>query len=126
MASSLTPPAHVICESLYASAFEMRVIDPFRAVALFHLLSKLAPTDERGWLGVGACHEALNADDIALSVYTFGQAAARSARCVVARARMLVKIGRDADAEDVVDHALSLSWNEVDTLLLERERERLS
>ena len=115
----------VLCDSLYATAHSMYESEPVRAISLFQLLAKLRPTDERGWLGTGACHEAVEADDVALSIYTFGQGAARSARCAAARARVLAKLGRVDDAAEVIDHALTLSWGDDDADLLERERERL-
>ncbi len=125
LAMNAAESRRVLCDSLYATAHSMYEAEPLRAISLFQLLAKLRPTDERGWLGTGACHEAVDADDVALSIYTFGQGAARSARCVAARARLLLKLGRACDATDAVEYALTLSWSDDDTELLERERERL-
>ncbi len=125
-ANNIVEQRRVLCDSLYATAHAMYENEPLRAISLFQLLAKLRPTDERGWLGTGACHEAVEADDVALSMYTFGQAAARSAPCVAARARVLAKLDRASDAVDVIAHALTLPWSDEDTELLERERERLS
>lgn len=112
--------------ALYASGHALLEAEPSRAIAVFHLLARLAPGDERGWLGIGACHEALDAADAALSVYTLGQGVARSARCTAARARVLARQGQSDDASEVLEHALSLHWDDDSLELLERERERLT
>ncbi|MDB4941074.1 MAG: hypothetical protein JWP97_608 [Labilithrix sp.] len=92
---------------------------------MFHLIAKLSPTDERGWLGIGVCHEGLDDLDAALSIYTLGQGTARSARCIVARARVLDRLDRGDDASDVLDHALTCEWSDDDVELLQAERRRL-
>ena len=49
--------------------------DVFRAMAFF------APSDERGWLGLGTCHESLGHGFLALQMYGVGFAMSRSVRC---------------------------------------------
>jgi tetratricopeptide (TPR) repeat protein len=39
------------------------------AITVFLAVIRLAPTDERGWLALGACHEALDRHDVALELY---------------------------------------------------------
>ncbi len=39
------------------------------AVTVFRAVIRLAPSDERGWLALGACHEALDRHDVALELY---------------------------------------------------------
>lgn len=76
-----------------------------QALDLFRAMVVSAPGDERSWLGLGACHELLEQDDVALELYDMAVAAAGGARCHVARARLLRKLGRDSEAEDALDRA---------------------
>jgi tetratricopeptide (TPR) repeat protein len=69
-------------------------------------MALLAPTDERSWLGLGACHEALGQPDLALKMYATGRALARrSVRCDLARVRLLRAADRDDEAEAILELA---------------------
>jgi tetratricopeptide (TPR) repeat protein len=107
-------------EALYATGHWLlsreRIHD---AASVFRGMAVLAPDDERAWLALGACHEALEQLDLALSMYGTGQALSRPAvRSRLARARVLASLGRDEEA-----HAARASAEEVaielgdDTLL---------
>jgi hypothetical protein len=103
MAMTSTPMA---VESLYATGkwfFDTGCIT--KALDVFRMLVLLAATDERGWLGVGACHDALGQPGIALDLYALGEQAAKSVRCSVARARALRLLERDAEADSALDVA---------------------
>jgi cytochrome c-type biogenesis protein CcmH/NrfG len=69
------------------------------ALSVFRTMLLLEGTDPRGWLGLGACHEALGETEKAVTLYTLASSACgdRAARCSAARAR-LVRLGGDDDA----------------------------
>jgi tetratricopeptide (TPR) repeat protein len=89
-------------DALYAAGHWLltreRVLD---AASVFRGMLVLAPEDERGWLALGACHEALEQTDLALDIYGAAQALKPSrVRIRLARARALEKAGREDEAED--------------------------
>jgi Flp pilus assembly protein TadD len=91
---------------------------PAHASGVFRAMALLAPTDERAWLGLGACHEAIDQIMIALEMYGTGRMLARAAvRCELARARLLTKLGRDEDADDARTRAEELAEAENDETL---------
>lgn len=79
-----------------------------KAMDVFRVLLIIASTDERGWLGIGACHDALGQASTALDLYTLGAEAAKSARCHVARARALRALSRDDEADAALEEAEAL------------------
>ena len=92
-------------EALYATGHWLlsreRVHD---AASVFRGMAVLAPDDERPWLALGACHEALKQEELALTMYSTGQLLTRPAvRSRLARARTLSLLGRDDEAD--VAHA---------------------
>lgn len=113
-------------EALYATAKWLldqgRILD---AVHVFRAMLVAAPVDERAWLGLGACHEALGQPAIAVDLYAYGATTCGGVRCHVARARALRVIGRESDAElalDAAEYALSSSRDDVEHALVEYER----
>jgi hypothetical protein len=120
-------------EAIYAAGhwllFHERVAD---AAEVFRVMLKVAPRDERAWLGLGQCHERISQPLIALELYgagsiVAGDAVASSVRCLLARARILSKIGRDAEgALDEADAAAERTGDEQLIALVRRERARLS
>ena len=110
----------IAVESLYATGkwfLDTEAIG--KAMDVFRMLVLVASTDERGWLGVGACHEALGQPTVALDVYALGVKAARSVRCHVARARTLRALSRDDEADGALEAAAALV-DEVDDADLQR------
>jgi Flp pilus assembly protein TadD len=102
---ALVDPARGI-EALYTTAHwllsEGRAAD---AACVLRAMALVAPTDERSWLALGACHEALGQPDVALQMYGTGRVLARpSVRCDLARARILRADGRDDEAD------VALAW----------------
>ena len=70
----------------------------------------LAPRDERGWLALGACHEAMDQHDIALELYAAAVSVAQTApRCELARARIFRQRGRDREARDSIEEAARIA-----------------
>jgi tetratricopeptide (TPR) repeat protein len=97
---------------------------PQDASHFFRALLVEAPEDERGWLGLGACHEQIGQDDQAYELYLSGFAAARrKTRCGIAMARVLRRagdIGRaDRALEMLEDYAQS---EELEDLLADERR----
>jgi Flp pilus assembly protein TadD len=108
-------------EALYATGHwlfsEQRAHD---AANVFRALALVAPTDERSWLALGACHEALGQPDLALQMYGTGRVIARpSVRCSIAQARVYRAQGRDDEAEAALASAAELADNAADENLLE-------
>lgn len=106
--TSLNGPA---LEAIYAVAYGFldieRVDDALRA---FRVMVRFAPTDERGWLGLGACHERLGQEDISSELYGAGSVVAEppSPRCLVALARIAREAGERVAALEHIERALSL------------------
>lgn len=68
---------------------------------VFRTMLTLAPSDERAWLALGACHEGVHELDKAARLYALAQFACGVAlRCLVASARVLRKLERDEEAAD--------------------------
>lgn len=102
--ANLAAPSEL--ETLYAAAlWLLREERPADAMHLFRLMLLCAPSDERGWLGLGTSHERLDQEDLALKIYAVAQDASPAPRCTLARARLLRRLGRDDDAEVAFDEA---------------------
>jgi tetratricopeptide (TPR) repeat protein len=102
--------AHAI-ESLYATGYwlleQSRYAD---AASVFRTMLVAAPTDERSWLALGACHEAAGQTAIAEKLYRSGvEVASPPVRCAVAQARTLRALGRDEEADLAFDRAEALA-----------------
>jgi hypothetical protein len=120
-------------EAIYAAGHWLlcreRIAD---AAEVFRVMLKVAPRDERAWLGLGECHERIAQPLIALELYGAGTVIAgapeaRSVRCFLARARTLSKVGRDAEgALDAADAAAEQTGDDELIALVQRERARLS
>src|SRR5271166_1493761 len=84
------PPLTAV-EAFYAAGHWLYMQDRFDdAVTVFRAVIRLAPQDERGWLALGACNEALDRHDVALELYSEARRVASAApRCGLARARLL-------------------------------------
>jgi tetratricopeptide (TPR) repeat protein len=80
------------------------------AATVFRVMLRTAPADERGWLGLGECHERIDQPRVALQLYgagsvIAGRAGTGSVRCLLARARVLSRRGDDAEAEAALEAA---------------------
>ena len=101
------PSPETGADALYAVGYRLldneHVTD---AANVFRVLLRAAPTDERGWLALGRCHERVDQWRIALELYAAGAIAAEpSARCHLARARVLRVLGDTAAAEEAIEAA---------------------
>lgn len=113
-------------EALYATAKWLldqgRVAD---AIHVFRAMLVAVPVDERAWLGLGACHEALGQPAIAVRLYAYGAATCRGVRCHVATVRVLRHLGREGEAKlalDAAEDALTSNHDESEHALVEYER----
>jgi Flp pilus assembly protein TadD len=80
--------------------------DPQRAAAIFRAMITVAPGDERGWLGLGVCHEHVEQLDVAIDIYRSASfVLARGARCELAAHRLLLRSGDDDGAEFMLSQA---------------------
>ncbi len=69
------------------------------ALHVFRTMLAVAPSDERGWLGLAACHEERGEADRADALYALAPSACGGAlRCLVARARLRGAAGDEAEA----------------------------
>lgn len=116
-------------DALYATGHLLLEQDkPAHASGVFRAMALLVPTDERAWLGMGACHEGLGQLTVAIEMYGTGCMLARApVRAELARARVLRKLGRDEEADVALDRSEEIAEREGDevlTLLVREERER--
>lgn len=101
----------VVANAMYSMAFDMitnarwsDASDVFRAMVLF------CPRDERGWLGLGRCHQELGQVDVAIELYLLGiRAVPRAVRLRLALADAFRETERDDDARYVLDAAEELA-----------------
>jgi hypothetical protein len=129
-------------EAIYATAHWLlgreRVAD---AAKVFRTMIRAAPGDERGWLGLGECHERIHQPRIAAELYGAGSLAASvkrvgdgagivpSVRCLLARARVLAANDRAEDALGALEAAAQAAADQDDdelATLVAKERRRLS
>lgn len=98
-------------EALYATGHWLLGVARYAdAAEVFRAMTTFAPTDERSWLALGACHEAIGQSDIAVGLYQIGRSvAAPTVRCAVAHARALRILGREGEAEDIANAAADLA-----------------
>ena len=80
---------HRHTEALYALAYDKLSEQNHRdAACLLRLMLHLAPNDERGWLGLGLCHEREGQLEMASQLYASGVLANRaSGRCATSTPR---------------------------------------
>jgi Flp pilus assembly protein TadD len=108
-------------EALYATGHWLLTQDrPADAACVFRAMALLAPQDERSWLALGACHEALGQPHQAIQMYGTGRVLARPAvRCDVARARMLYASDREDEADLLLEQARETADALDDEVLIE-------
>lgn len=117
-------------EAIYSFAHTMLEADRLEpAVKAFRVLVRFAPTDERAWLGLAACHEKLGQDEVAAELYGAGAVVATppSARCRIALARIARQHGDFTEADEHLEIAASLADAAGDTevlALVRHERRR--
>ena len=110
--------------TLYRAAYGLIQAErPRDAAPLLRAMVLADPSDERGWLGLGWCHEALAQTRLALELYGVGRVlAGPSARCEIARARIFRALGRHEDAENALDEAERIAEDEETAALVAAER----
>ncbi len=98
-------------EVLYATGHWLFNQDRFAdAASVFRVMLHAAPQDERPWLALGECHEGISQLNLAAELYATGTVAAAPApRCALARARVLRKLDRVAEAEEAYELAGELA-----------------
>ena len=104
-----TPDGSRAIEAIYAIGHTL--LEQQRAVEaakVFRVMLRLVPTDERGWLGLGACHEELDDLDIASELYGAGWTVAQppSARCLSALSRVVRLLGDATTASEYLAESL--------------------
>jgi Tfp pilus assembly protein PilF len=94
-------------EALYAAGHWLYSRSRYtNASAVFRVMVLCLPEEERGYLALGACHEGLGQEAIALEIYNMATLSTPSApRCHVARARILRSVGMDDHADAALDEA---------------------
>jgi hypothetical protein len=126
-----SPPVTV--EGVYAAGHFLLSSERIpEAAGAFRVMLKMAPRDERGWLGLGECHERASQLRVAMELYGVGSVASAgqgrvSVRCLLARARVLFKLGHDVDhVLQVAQLAAASAGNDELEALVAREQRRLS
>ncbi len=84
------------------------------AAVMFRLMLYVAPSDERGWLGLALCHERQAQTLVARELYMLGAKATKSAKCHIACARLLLEEGRHDQAIEQFDEAIRLATDHGD------------
>jgi tetratricopeptide (TPR) repeat protein len=103
-------PSPGAIEALYATGHWLYSQDRFaHAQSVFRAMIHIAPHDERGWLALGACHEAIDQHDIALELYTTAVGVATAPRCELARARILRMRGLNGEARRALEQAARIA-----------------
>ncbi len=107
-------------EALYATGLWLLAHDRAGdAAKVFRVMLHAAPRDERGWLGLGSCHEQIGQLRIALELYGAGTSVADSStRCGLARVRVLRALNRGEEAASLLD--------ELQTVIAGRDDEELA
>jgi len=105
-------------ETLYAIGHRLleteRVTD---AANVFRVLLRGAPTDERGWLALGLCHERVEQPRIALELYSAGTVVAEPSPLLhIARARVLRCLDDEDAAQVAYDAAIECAGIDQDDL----------
>jgi tetratricopeptide (TPR) repeat protein len=121
-ASTVAPPT---VEAIYATGHWLLQEERFaQAASVFRVMLLAAPADERGWLALGQCHEGAGHLRIALEMYGTGAMVGTSpVRCLLARARVLRALDRDAEADQAIETAEAAAEQNEDLLaLVEREK----
>jgi tetratricopeptide (TPR) repeat protein len=97
-------------ESLYATGHWLLLQKRYDdAARVFRAMALTRPEDERAWLALGTCHEALDQPDVANELYLVAATvAAPAVRCAIARARMLRALDPRA-ARDAFEDAWHLA-----------------
>ena len=92
-------------EAIYATGYWLLADERVAEAAMvFRTMIQGEPRDERGWLGLGECHERIDQPRIAAQLYGAASViVTRSMRCLVARARVLSKLGEVREAEYLLD-----------------------
>jgi hypothetical protein len=137
-----TPSRKNAIEAIYATAHWLLGHErTAEAARVFRTMIHAAPGDERGWLGLGECHERIRQPRIAAELYGAGSLAASatradgaagivpSVRCLLARARALATLDREADALSAIEAAAQAAEDQDDdelAALVASERRRLS
>jgi hypothetical protein len=117
-------------EAFYATGHRLLSKNRFAdAACVYRTMLTCAPHDERGWLGLGVCHEGLAQPEIALQLYTTGGALSRGGgRCDLARSRLFRALGEVEQAGEAMERARrrALSTDDCELLALVRVEEGLS
>jgi tetratricopeptide (TPR) repeat protein len=111
LAHAIPEPSPGAIEALYATGHwlysQQRIA---HALTVFRAMIHIAPDDERGWLALGACHEAQEQNDIALEIYMAAAAVTGMApRCELARARLLRARGLLEEARGALAEAARIA-----------------
>jgi Flp pilus assembly protein TadD len=114
-------------EGLYATGHALFTQERYAdAAAIFRIMLRLAPGDERSWLALGECHERAGHDELALELYSAGYTVVpHAARCALARFRILSDCGRSEEADLAFEQSLEIAERNDDEdfmRLLESER----
>ena len=112
LTNEATPEGSRAIEAIYAIGHTL--LEQQRAVEaakVFRVMLRLVPTDERGWLGLGACHEELDDLDIASELYGTGWTVAQppSARCLSALSRVVRLLGDATTANEYLAESLAVA-----------------
>lgn len=107
-------------EGIYAVGYDLIEQESWSVASdVFRAMVLLAPSDERGWLALGTCHENLSQRDTAIELYSLGMLATpKGVRCRLALSRALTERGDHLHAESVLDAAEAVAEASDDETLI--------
>ncbi len=105
------PRERAAIEALYATGFALLSEERFSdAAAVFRILLKVAPREERSWLALGECHEQAGHFEVALELYSAGTLiAGKAPRCMLGRSRLLRQLDRVDESDTALEAATELA-----------------
>lgn len=114
-------------EGVYATGHWLFSQERYKDTAdVFRAMVTMAPEDERGWVGLGMCHEAFEQLRIAKEIFAAGTTLARSPlRCAVALVRVLKRLGDEDAASEILAMADEMAERSMDDdakLLVDEEK----
>jgi tetratricopeptide (TPR) repeat protein len=122
-ATSFAPTVgHITREALdriYTLGLELHAVGRYEdAASAFRMFLLHVPAEERGYLALGRCHEALGEEMIALEIYEAAIGSAlTSAHAHLARGRILLDLGQNEEADMAFDDAERAAQGEYDDFI---------
>jgi tetratricopeptide (TPR) repeat protein len=106
-------------DRIYATGLELHGLGRYEdAASAFRIFVMHVPTEERGYLALGRCHEAMGEEAIALEIYEAAiGTATTSAHAHLARGHILLDFEQREEADEAFDDAERAALVEYDEFI---------